>query len=255
MVLLGTLSAGQNSRTPQQSKQFQYQVSAQNDQSIFVVSIAWYKTSNYKRPIRLCIPWRCGTCSFVAMWHDICTCAYTHKDLIQSRYTIYYPTIYKSKSININIYSYLFLCGHILTTNIYWNAQNRTDCFTSGVFTVAPREKWWYPGNIVVVMRSMMGISCILYIYITGIITGYNLLLVSGLDKQSMGIVKSLGMTSWNNKNILSGDQMSYGVQVKYKTHGLQLICFFLGLFNIKKLDPYKVVYPVISWFRTSRDY
>ena len=94
-----------------------------------------------------------------------------------------------------------------------------------------------------------------IYIYITGIITGYNLLLVSGLDKQSMGIVKSLGMTSWNNKNILSGDQMSYGVQVKYKTHGLQLICFFLGLFNIKKIDPYKVVYPVISWFRTSRDY
>jgi hypothetical protein len=37
---------------------------------------------------------------------------------------------------------------------------------------------------------------------------------------------------------------MSYGVQVKYKTHGLQLICFFLDLFNIKILDPYKVVYP-----------
>lgn len=115
---------------------------------------------------------------FVAMWHDICTCTYTHKDLIQSGYTIYYPTIYISKSINISIYSYLSICGHILTTNIYWNAQNHTDCFTSGVFTVAPREKWWYPGNIVVVMRSMMGISCILYIY--NWYTGYNWLLVSG---------------------------------------------------------------------------
>ena len=157
---------------------------------------------------------------FVAMWHDICTCTYTHKDLIQSGYTIYYPTIYISKSINISIYSYLSICGHILTTNIYWNAQNPTDCFTSGVFTVAPREKWWYPGNIVVVMRSMMGISCILYIYITGIlvITGC-WFLVSDLDKQSMGIVKSLGMTSWNNKHILSGDQMSFKSNTKHMVY------------------------------------